>query len=195
MFKSISLIIVTLFTISANATLITTNIALDGTASQSSTGWGGSASRGIDGDTNGIYNQGSITHTQNDPNAWWEVDLGQVSYIKDIVLWNRTDCCSYRLNYFNIMLDGALISHYDEANAPSPSFSLSDVNLLGQVVRVQFDGSGRNQNQNYLSLAEVQVFGTKNQADISKVNPIPEPSTIAIFGLSLIALASRKKQK
>ena len=31
------------------------------------------------------------THTQLDPQAWWEVDLGQLCIINDITLWNRED--------------------------------------------------------------------------------------------------------
>jgi hypothetical protein len=189
----ISLMALSLLSVNANAGLMT-NIALGGSASQSSTGWGGSANRAIDGNTSGNYGHGSSTHTNNDSNAWWEVDLGQMSYIDDIVLWNRTGCCSYRLNYFNILLDNVLVAHYDETNAPSPTFKLSDLGLIGQVVRVQFDGSGRNAGQNYLTLAEVQVSGTQDKAFIAQAQ-IPEPSTIAIFALGLIAIASRKKVK
>ena len=71
------------------------NVALKGKASQSSTASGGVASRAIDGNTSGIYNDGSSTHSQegvDDP--WWEVDLGREVPIEKIIVWNRTDGAS-----------------------------------------------------------------------------------------------------
>ena len=64
-------------------------------ASQTSTAHSGVASRAIDGDTSGTYNDGSCTHTQ--PKAgkrqWWQVDLLQVYEISHIVITNRMDGC------------------------------------------------------------------------------------------------------
>jgi putative heme-binding domain-containing protein len=68
------------------------NVARKGKASQSSTAHGGVASRGIDGNTSGNYNDGGQTHTQEGTlNPWWEVDLGREVPIEKIVIWNRTD--------------------------------------------------------------------------------------------------------
>jgi hypothetical protein len=192
-YQLVLLIALPLLTSTANAGLIT-NLALEGTATQSTTAHGGLASRAIDGNTNGNWNGGSITHTSNQQNAWWEVDLGQSSYIDEIVLWNRADCCSYRLNDFDIYLDDFLVASYSEDSAPTPSFTFSDLQLTGQVVRVQLFGSlndrqrfnvQRTDDPSILSLAEVQVNGVK----------VPEPSTIAIFALGMIGLASRRFKK
>ncbi|HEY1186481.1 MAG TPA: PVC-type heme-binding CxxCH protein, partial [Gemmata sp.] len=68
------------------------NAARKGKASQSSTDYGGSASRAIDGNTNGSYSDGSSTHTrEGTDNPWWEVDLGREVPVEQIVVWNRTD--------------------------------------------------------------------------------------------------------
>ncbi len=68
------------------------NVARAGKASQSSTGYNGDAARGIDGNTNGdFYSGNSVTHTAEQENPWWEVDLQQPSAIERIVVWNRTD--------------------------------------------------------------------------------------------------------
>jgi hypothetical protein len=68
------------------------NIARSGAASQSSTGYNGAAGRAIDGTTDGHYDQGSVSHTaDDDPNPWWQVDLGSEQPVDRIVLWNRTD--------------------------------------------------------------------------------------------------------
>ncbi|MFT5131225.1 MAG: putative membrane-bound dehydrogenase-like protein, partial [Rhodothermales bacterium] len=73
------------------------NIALEGYATQSSTGSDGDASRGIDGNTQGVYSHGFATHTKPEDAAWWEVDLHYEQPIDSITLWNRTDCCQERL--------------------------------------------------------------------------------------------------
>ncbi len=69
-----------------------TNIALKGTATQSSTDYEGPPKLAIDGNTNGDYNVAkSTTHTKTENNPWWEVQLSQVSPIEKVVIWNRTD--------------------------------------------------------------------------------------------------------
>ena len=77
------------------------NKALGKPATQSSEGWGGAPGRAVDGNTNGQWGGGSVTHTNGD-NAWWEVDLLDTYDIGEIVLWNRLDCCSERLVDFTI---------------------------------------------------------------------------------------------
>ncbi len=68
------------------------NVALKGTATQSSTDFEGPAKLAIDGNTNGEYAQShSVTHTKTSDNPWWEVDLGAETEINRIIIWNRTD--------------------------------------------------------------------------------------------------------
>ena len=86
------------------------NLAQGKAASQSSTGSGGGANRAVDGNTNGTYSVGSVTHTTNSRNAWWQVDLGANSAIDSIQLWNRTDCCADRLSNFYVFVSAANIS-------------------------------------------------------------------------------------
>ena len=65
------------------------NIAPTGTAKQSSTEYGGTAQGAIDGKPGHTYRAGRATHTSNEKNPWWEVDLGSAQAIESIVLWNR----------------------------------------------------------------------------------------------------------
>ena len=134
-----------------------TNIALDGIASQSSTGFGGSAGRAIDGNTDGIYNNRSVTHTVNSSQPWWEVELSELSTIESIVLYNRTDnCCINRLTNFTVSVlneNGETVFSRDFSDAPEPSDTIDVGGVGGRTVRVQLNGT------NPLSLAEVQVFG------------------------------------
>jgi putative heme-binding domain-containing protein len=68
------------------------NVARQGKATQSSTAWDGTASRGVDGNTSGDYSRGGQTHTQeNLPDPWWQVDLGAEFPIESIAVYNRTD--------------------------------------------------------------------------------------------------------
>ena len=73
------------------------NVALNKHATQSSTYPGGDATHAVDGNTDGVYGNGSMTHTHDGKQEWWEVDLGETCPVEKIVLWNRTDCASERL--------------------------------------------------------------------------------------------------
>ncbi|HUI78488.1 MAG TPA: SBBP repeat-containing protein, partial [Bryobacteraceae bacterium] len=75
------------------------NLALGKPATESSTL--AAAGEAVDGNTDGNYFDGSVSHTGLDANAWWQVDLGSSAVISSIVVWNRTDCCGDRLaNYW-----------------------------------------------------------------------------------------------
>lgn len=67
------------------------NLASKGMATQSSTDFEGPAQLAIDGKTDGNFRAGSVTHTAQSENPWWEVDLGTEQEIDRIVIWNRTD--------------------------------------------------------------------------------------------------------
>jgi len=62
-----------------------------GAASQSSTAFGGDASRAIDGNTDGNYNSGSVTHTDTQDDPFWIVDLKGPQDIGRIVIFNRNE--------------------------------------------------------------------------------------------------------
>jgi len=84
-----------------------TNVALNGTATQSSDmyDYGGYADRAINGNTDQDYEtEENGTHTQDEQNAWWQVELAEPTIIESIKIYNRSDCCSDRLNNTNIIL-------------------------------------------------------------------------------------------
>jgi hypothetical protein len=154
------------------------DLASGKTATQSSTLPGyptDVAAAAADGNTDGNFGDGSVTATNLDTNAWWQVDLGGSAAVSSVVIWNRTDCCQSRLsNYWTFISDtpfqpadtpatlqyrAGTWSNYQSA-APS-SFATITASAFsptgspqGRYVRVQLSS------QNYLSLAEVQVFGT-----------------------------------
>ena len=143
------------------------NAALGGTATQSSTAYGGVAPRAIDGNTDGNWGVGSVTHTAGTVDPWWQVDLGATRTVDQISLWNRTDCCSDRLTNFSVsLLDSSQSTvwtqdYYTTGGNPSPSLDIPLASLSGQYVRVQKHAPGGS-DQSALSLAEVQVFSPSN---------------------------------
>ncbi len=146
------------------------------------------ASQAVDGNTDGAYADGSLTHTNLDVNAWWQVDLGASATVSSIVVWNRTDCCGSRLNDYWVFVSdtpfgaidtpatlqsraGTWSSH--QTAAPNPSATVTIAEAQGRYVRVQLSGT------NYLSLAEVQIFGNFQAAQDLAVNrPCTQSSTL-----------------
>jgi hypothetical protein len=147
------------------------NLAAGKPAAQSSTLSGYPASGpqvAVDGNNNGDFFKGSVTHTNADANAWWQVDLGASAAINSVVVWNRTDCCGTRLNDYWVFVSNAPFLASDtpanlqtrantfashQTAAPNPSTSINVGGTSGRYVRIQLSGA------NNLSLAEVQVFG------------------------------------
>ena len=66
------------------------NIALNRAASASSAVLGGVPALAVDGQTDGDYTKGSVTHTATEANPWWEVNLGGIHKIDTIKVSNRT---------------------------------------------------------------------------------------------------------
>ncbi len=133
------------------------NLALNGIATQSSIDYQGAPSRAIDGNTNGNWSGGSITHTANENNPWWQVDLGVNYTIDDIIIFNRTDsCCADRLTYFTVSVintNGATTFSQSYAEYPNPSLTVNANGAIGSIIKIQLNST------NPLSLAEVEVYG------------------------------------
>jgi len=80
------------------------NVALEKPTTQSSTSHGGDSTRAVDGNTDGEWGRGSITHTaEGVPDPTWEVDLGQAAKIEKISIWNRNGYES-RLNDVRVLV-------------------------------------------------------------------------------------------
>ena len=65
------------------------NIAPRGTATQVSTYADAVAQRAIDGRTDAEYEKGSVAHSGDGDDPWWEVDLKAEQTIERVVVWNR----------------------------------------------------------------------------------------------------------
>ncbi len=145
----------------------TTNVALNKPATQSSTltanGVTGNAGNAVDGNTDGVYWNGSVSATNSTSQPWWQVDLGGQFNIEQIRVYNRTEGSS-RLENFQVMVSNTAFSNNlntalgqaswsqnTSGNAGTPSnFTLNET---ARYVRVQANGTS------YLTIAEVQVIG------------------------------------
>ena len=150
------------------ATVTAPNLAQGKTATQSSTYATCTASLAVDGKTDGNYSHSSLSLTNGDANAWWQVDLGASAAVSSIVIWGRTDCCTSWLNDYWVFVSDTPFNSTDtpatlqarpgtwsshQTTAPSPSWSITTAGAQGRYVRVQLSGT------NYLEMAEVQVLG------------------------------------
>jgi len=122
----------------------------------------------VDGDTDGNFWDGSVSHTNLDANAWWEVDLGASATINSVVIWNRTDSCNNRLTDYWVFISNVPFAASDtpstlqgaagvwsnhQTTMPNPTTTVAAGGVQGRYVRIQLSGT------NYLALAEVQVLG------------------------------------
>lgn len=133
-----------------------TNKALGRPAYQSSTEYGGEASRAVDGNLSAQWSAGSVTHTSTQSGAWWYVDLARPTKINRVVVYNRQDCCSERLSNFHVDIRDAsnrtiVRKNFSGVAGAQTSFDFAGVSA--ERVVVELNGS------NVLSLAEVQVMG------------------------------------
>lgn len=69
--------------------LVEKNIALNQPCWESSESYDGACGRALDGNSDGEYFSNSCTHTNNENQAWWAVDLGKSYAISHIEVGNR----------------------------------------------------------------------------------------------------------
>ena len=153
------------------------NLALNTTATQINTYSSafGSPDKAVDGNTNGDFFNGSVTHTSYDKqsnHAWLDIDLGSQKKISSIIIWGRTDCCINELkNYWIYASPEPFLTNETpdqtqrrrdviikvKGKMPEPYYALETYNVIIRHIRIQLDnpaGEG-----GVLSLAEIQVIG------------------------------------
>jgi hypothetical protein len=148
------------------------NRALNATARQSSEG-GGAAARAVDGNTSGVFAEGSVTHTIAEPGAWLEIDLGTSQTIGSVRLWNRTEV-AHRLNDYWLTITDTPADATQKAailkeqstpglwqkrvtTIPRPSLTVDTSGAKGRYLRIQLARQTPSP-ENVLSLAEVEAY-------------------------------------
>ncbi len=147
----------------SNPTLVSQSKPSSQSSTLSVNGTTGSASKAVDGNTNGNFWAGSVSATTNSYQPWLQVDLGSVHNITEIKVWNRTEGAN-RLNDYHVMIsdnpfssdlnaanNSASWNQYTNGQAGTPSNYT--VNNSGRYIRIQANSNS------YLTIAEVQVFG------------------------------------
>jgi len=152
-----------------------TNLALTGVASQSSTFAGFAflaADRAADGNRDGDFEAGSLTHTELNAQPWWEIDLGAVYDLSEVRIFNREDCCAESLSNVHVLISDSPFVSTDLAAATAGAGVVTEFvpgelgrdtritlgengggSVSGRYVRVQLQGT------DYLQLAEVEILG------------------------------------
>ncbi|KAK6326334.1 hypothetical protein J4Q44_G00019790 [Coregonus suidteri] len=140
------------------------NVALYGKATQSSLYEFGMPSNAIDGNRNAIWIGGSCTHTLEDMNAWWRVDLLKTYKVFSITITNTVDTVPSRLNGAEIRIGNSLANNGINnprcaviSSIPAGFSSTFQCNgMEGRYVNVVIPNR-----REYLILCEVEVYGAQ----------------------------------
>ncbi len=169
------------------------NLAPLGTASSSSTGFGGTADKANDGNRNGIFGNGSVFHSAGGtgPGEWYEVDLGSENYLDRVMVFPRTDTQQNSVRDFKIevfngsgtsVYSGSFLSTASTQDDPWGTAAMSGV--LGQRVRVTLNNPNFSA-VNFVTLSEFEIWGdssaiTNNITSLATLSGAP-----GAFGTSL----------
>ncbi|MCB4807954.1 carbohydrate-binding protein [Tamlana sp. 62-3] len=144
---------------------------LHGVASQSIDSdpcpYGGCAENAIDGNTNGNFGGGSVSHSAHGTSGslkWWKVDLQNNYNIETINIYNRTGGYQSRLSDLTVEIkDSNGNTVYSEffAGYPDPSWTLDIGGVVGQEVIIS------KTTDTGITLAEVEVFGVDKAVTLS----------------------------
>lgn len=143
------------------------NIAAHKSASQSSTAYGGDASRAVDGNRDNDYGHHSVTHTDFQDHSWWKVDLEKEESVGTVRIYNRGDSnVADRLSNFDvILLDKAgnevTRQHIDSLNN-QPTIDVQFTGVNARYVKVELNNS-----KTPLSLAEVEVYRSAQEKAVT----------------------------
>ncbi|KAI3360841.1 hypothetical protein L3Q82_013064 [Scortum barcoo] len=160
------------------------NIARDGNVMQSSQYEDGVPERAIDGNRTSLWVQRSCTHTNNDIDPWWRLDLQKSYKISTITITNRKDCCYERLSGAEIRIGNSL---KDCGNAnprctvigsigPGVSKTFYCRGLEGRYINIVIPGR-----REYLTLCEVEVTGTPSDDPTENLCSIMTPAVVFVL--------------
>ncbi|XP_048039513.1 uncharacterized protein LOC125264316 isoform X2 [Megalobrama amblycephala] len=136
------------------------NLAVDGSATQSSTSGDWFAEKAVDRGLQQLYTGCSSTLYETNP--WWRLDLHHIYRISKVVVTNRKDCCAEQINSAEIRIGNSLENN--GTNNPicavipdipaGKSSSYSCNGMEGRYVNLIIPG-----NMKLLTLCEMKVFG------------------------------------
>ncbi len=159
------------------------NLALNQPAEQSSTYGNGVAGLSVDGNRTGSDPwSADLQHTTVEFQPWWQVDLGEVSSIEEVVIYNRTDCCAGRLNNFYIMWSDQPFNSTDSLDQLLVDPNISHVNFSGSaglLENIPIGSTGRYLRLQHtrtiqLHIPEIEVLGCPIVAQGNRLETVEE---------------------
>jgi len=131
---------------------------------------GGVAERAIDGNTAGTARDGSISITESEAWASWQVDLGQARLIDRIEIFNRdkdgatveAQLQNYEIKIMDASQNLVAFNNFHQSGTHADAVAYWETGgKTGQIVKItQLGGTHR-----YLNLAEVKVLGRSSSSD------------------------------
>ncbi|XP_057307272.1 uncharacterized protein LOC130645326 isoform X2 [Hydractinia symbiolongicarpus] len=148
------------------------------------------AGRAIDGITTNNLLEKSCMHTAKDKKPWLRIDLGTLRLVEKVVIYNRADCCSERLNNMLIIVgnnaDGTgnhICGGRDSMEDVKKTTISCCQTLIGRYVHVTIPGP------QFLHVCEVEVLGKRlnnlaihKSALMSSLLDSPYPASNAVDG-------------
>ncbi|XP_050960417.1 fucolectin-2-like [Labeo rohita] len=139
------------------------NVALKGKATQNLLLGNNFASNAIDGNKDGDVNHGSCTQTEKTLNPWWRLDLLKRHKVFSVVITNRVDFFSVRLNGAEIRIGNSLDNNGNNnprcavISSIPPGFSTTFEcdGMEGRYINVVIPGR-----EEFLTLCEAEVYGS-----------------------------------
>ncbi|HVZ70768.1 MAG TPA: malectin domain-containing carbohydrate-binding protein [Polyangia bacterium] len=141
------------------------NSARGRSATQSSTRLNGDASHAVDGNINGVYGRNEVAATNSEKNPWWQVDMGLVSFVREVDVWSgNSDCCMTTGPLYRVYASPTPFTSDPSVSLPPGAFqSITEghgtptrvfIGVNARYIRVQMVGTDS------LALSEVQVFSS-----------------------------------
>ncbi|EMP32500.1 Fucolectin-4 [Chelonia mydas] len=144
------------------------NLALGRLATQSSTlkEYGpvkAGAGNAVDGKYDGILDHDSCTHTEQETEPWWNVDLDSRHSVSTVIVKNREDCCGERIKGAQIHVGDSKAGHGKDDpicgtitdTTPGSISTISCNGMEGRYVTITIPDRVES-----LTLCEVEVYGT-----------------------------------
>ena len=147
------------------------NVAEGKRAFLSSVLYGGDASKAVDGNRDGVFANGSVTHSACVAGDVLSIDLDSEYPVSSVRLSNRTDCCQEETTDFKLSLKDQGLQTVaevtqDESIGSAVVYDFAETNARYLEIEMLAD--------NCITLAEVEVF-TENSAPVA--TPTPQPSS------------------
>ncbi|XP_039456213.1 uncharacterized protein LOC120433647 [Oreochromis aureus] len=154
------------------------NVALKKPTVQSSTAYAHLSSKAVDGYKNGNVRVAGFSHTKEETNPWWRVDLLAVYKVSAVTIINRQDCCSERILGAEIRIGDSLDQSGNqnprcgiiESLDGTPTYTFHCDEMEGRYINVIMPAP-----LGVVTLCEVEVFASLPAPEA--VTPSPTPPT------------------